>query len=376
MPTRRDWKALAEETAMGLGKRDVQGLYDVEWKKAVKVFLAEHRDEIEAEPRKVRRALKRAGALLYGMIRRLSPSRRVVFALALLLTLLGILLPPDLETGAGRGFGLLLLAALLLFALVGLELVDKLHFRDELLMARDLQADLLPATLPETDHWELAGFNRVANTVGGDLYDFVPLPDGRLAVLFGDASGHGMAAGLLMAVTQSAFRTQIACDPSPLAVAAALNRVLCWTGACRTAGPRAFFGGIVLLLAPDGCWSAVVAGHPQALRLFPDGRVAERVGTGAYPFGIREKGEWPLHSGALEPGETFLFCSDGLAEARKASGEEFGDSRIETVAARTAATGPALLVASLSDELRRFLGAADPEDDVSIAAIRRRIRAS
>jgi serine phosphatase RsbU (regulator of sigma subunit) len=376
MPTRSEWKKLAKETVRGVGVRDVRGLYDLEWRKAVRVFLAEHRDEIEAEPKKIRRSLRRANALLYGLILRLTPARRVLFAVALVLTLLGIVAPPHPTTDASRGFGLVLLAVILLVALVALELVDKLHFRNELLMARDLQADLVPAVLPETAHWELAGFNRVANTVGGDLYDFVPLPDGRLAILFGDASGHGMAAGLLMVVTQSAFRTQIESDPSPAGVAAALNRMLCRTGACRTSGPRAFFAGIVMLLAPEGRWSAVVAGHPQGLRLSPEGGVAERVGTGAYPFGVREKAEWPLFEGTLEPGETFLFCSDGLAEARNAAGEEFGDTRIELVAARTAPGGPSLLVASLSDELRRFLGAADPEDDVSIAAIRRRMPAS
>ncbi len=375
MPSRSDWKALAKETIRGVEARDVQGLYDVEWRKAVRVFLSEHRDEIDAEPRKVRRGLKKANALFYGMVRRLTPARRILFALALLLALLGVVAPPDPATDASRGFGFVLFAVILLVVLVGLELVDKLHFRDELLMARDLQADLVPATLPETSHWDLAGFNRVANTVGGDLYDFVPLPDGRLVVLFGDASGHGMAAGLLMVVTQSAFRTQIESDPSPGAIAVALNRMLCRTGACRTSGPRAFFAGVVMLLSPDGAWAAIVAGHPPVLRLDPAGRVAERIGTGAYPFGVRDKAEWVTLEGSLGPEETLLFYSDGLPEARNGSCEEFGDTRVELVAARALAT-PSLLVASLSDELRRFLGAEPPEDDVSIAAIRRKMPAS
>jgi hypothetical protein len=375
MPSRTEWKRLVTETVRGVDARDVQGLYDVEVRKAVRVFLAEYRDEIDAEPRKFRRWMKKAGALLYGMIRRLTPARRLLFAAALLFVVLGVFPPRDGGAGAGSGNPFAFLAVLLLVVLVALELVDKLHFRDELLMARDLQADLVPATLPETPHWDLAGFNRIANTVGGDLYDFAPLPDGRLVVLFGDASGHGMAAGLLMVVTQSAFRTQIESDPSPAAVAAALNRMLCRTGACRTSGPRAFFAGVVMLLSPDGTWSAVVAGHPPVLRLSPDGGIAERIGTGAYPFGVRDKAEWLTLEGTLGPGETLLFYSDGLPEARSAAGEEFGDARAEAVAARSAAT-PALLVAALSDELRRFLGAEPPEDDVSIAAIRRKIPAS
>lgn len=363
MPTRSEWKELAKETVRGVRAGDASAVHAADWRKAVRIFLSEHRDEIDAEPRRFRRGLKRANALFFGMIRRLAPVRRVLLVAGALCAFSGIVFKDTLFS---------LVAVFLLFVLVALELVDKLHFRDELLMARDLQADLVPATLPETPHWDLAGFNRVANTVGGDLYDFVPLPDGRLAVLFGDASGHGMAAGLLMAVTQSAFRTQIESDPSPAAVAGALNRVLCRTGACRTSGGRAFFAGTVMLLSPEGGWSAVVAGHPPVLRLGPDGRVVERIGTGAYPFGVREKGEWKTFEGALGPGETLLFYSDGLPEARSASGQEFGDARAEAVALRAVAT-PSLLVAALSDELRRFLGSEPPEDDVSIAAIRRRI---
>ena len=115
-----------------------------------------------------------------------------------------------------------------------------------------------------------------------------------------------------------------------------------------------------------------MAGHPPALRLGPDGRVRERIGTGAYPFGVRERAEWPVLEGALGDDETLLFHSDGLPEARSASGEEFGDARVEQVASRSLATS-SLLVSTLASELRRFLGIEPPEDDVSIAAIRRKI---
>ena len=105
--------------------------------------------------------------------------------------------------------------------------------------------------------------------VGGDIYDFVPLPDGRLAVLFGDASGHGMAAGLVMAVAHAAFRTQLDVDPSPAAMFATLNRIL-----CRTGSPRAFFGCVYLMFSPDGTFTAAIAGHPPtAPRSRADGSV-------------------------------------------------------------------------------------------------------
>jgi serine phosphatase RsbU (regulator of sigma subunit) len=376
MPTRQDWKTLAKETYHALDQREVSDLYSVEWRKAVRVFLSEYREEIEGEKVRWKRGLRRANALLFGITRKLAPGRRLLLAFAILFTLLGVVSFGSVAAGGRQDFFYIVLAVLLLFVLVALELVDKLHFRDELLLARDLQADLVPQTLPETPAFELAGFNRVANTVGGDLYDFVPLPDGRLAVLFGDASGHGMSAGLIMAVTQAGFRTQVSSDPSPAAVAAALNALLCRTGACRTSGPRNFFAGVVMLLASDGSWSAVVAGHPPVVKLGPDGRVVETIGVGAYPLGVRATAHWPLLSGGLAPGGTLLFHSDGVVEVRNAAGEEFGDARLAAILSRRAGVSAKELVGSIAATLLEFLGRNPPDDDVSIAAIRRRMPAS
>ena len=194
----------------------------------------------------------------------------------------------------------------------------------------------------------------------------MPLPDGRLAVLFGDASGHGMAAGLIMAVSHAAFRTQLEVDPSPAAMFATLNRIL-----CRTGSPRAFFGCLYFLFSPDGRFVTAAAGHPPALRIGPDGEIRERIGRGAYPLGIRPGLTWPEEHGRLEPGEALLFHSDGLSEARDAAGVDFGDERIAAALRR----GPGLPAQeradSLARELRAFLERQAVDDDVSIAVVER-----
>ncbi|HMM36870.1 MAG TPA: SpoIIE family protein phosphatase, partial [Thermoanaerobaculia bacterium] len=240
MGTRRAWADLARETVEKFDSRDVADLYTVEWADAREVLLSEHRDAIERERPGFRRGLLKVSALLHGLVRRLSPVRRLV----VLFVLLGVLLSTIKLVGRGwpadaKGTVLsLLLCLFLLLVLLGLELVDKLRFRDELVLARQLQAELVPVSPPVVPGWELGAFNRVANTVGGDIYEFQPLPDGRLAVLFGDASGHGMAAGLVMAVAHTAWRLQVERDASPAAVLATLNRILCRAGSCRVAGPR------------------------------------------------------------------------------------------------------------------------------------------
>ncbi len=291
------WKDLARETARSFDKDEVLGMWSVDWRRAREAFFEDQRARIEAEPRRFRRWILQANAVVLGLTRRLAPPRRIVFALALVLTLLALLEHTAGDSPSGFSFLALFVAVVALVFLLSMELVDKLHFKDELVMARALQAQLVPRPLPEIGSFELAGMSRVANTVGGDLYAFEPLAGGRIAVLFGDASGHGMAAGLVMAVTHAAFRTQLGVDATPLAMAASLNRVLCETGSARS-----FFAGVCGVAEADGSFSAVVAGHPPVLKLDCEGRVVERLGRGSYPLGIRKNAVWTPGTALLAPG--------------------------------------------------------------------------
>lgn len=375
MPNRHDWARLARETFHAVDRQDVADLYKVEWRDAAEALMGDEARSIEAERSSLRRFLRKANAVLYGLTRKLAPARRLLFALALLFLVLGQIVwvregHRD-ESGAVVTVDLHAVGFLILTFLLGMELVDKIQFRSELEMARDLQADLLPRVLPRVPGFDLGAHNKIANTVGGDLYDVEPLPDGGMAVLFGDASGHGMTAGLVMAVTHAAFRAQLPVDPSPESVMATINRLLCRSGACRTSGPRQFFAGVALLLSPDGAFRAIVAGHPPVLRVSASGEVVGRVGSGSYPAGVREATGWNEERGVLAPGETLLFYSDGLYENRDAYGREFGEDRVLAVVRRKAGATAEALVAGLASEASLFLGRRPPEDDVSILAIRR-----
>lgn len=374
MGTRRAWWDLARDTVDSFDSRDVADLYKVEWAEARDVLVSEHRAAIDRERSPWKRMLLEASALLHGLIRRLSPARRLVVLFVLLGAVLSLvkLVTRDWPSDAAGTVFSLLLCVSLLFVLVGLELVDKLRFRDELVMARELQADLVPQDLPVVPGLDLGAFNRVANTVGGDLYEFQPLADGRLAVLFGDASGHGMAAGLVMAIAHTAWRLQLERDPAPAAVIETLNGVLCRTGGCRrSAGPRQFFAGVSLLLRPGGSFTVAVAGHPPMLRVDASGRVVERFGRGAYPLGVKDGQTYEVEEGVLGPGELLLLHSDGLPEARDEKGREFGDSRVLSVLATSRDRTAAGVVSALSGAVLGFLGRRPIGDDVSIGAIRR-----
>jgi sigma-B regulation protein RsbU (phosphoserine phosphatase) len=367
MPVWRDWKELGRETFRSVTREDVAHLWREEWRDARRQLVTEQRQEIEDEPRRWKRILRTINAVVFGLTRRLQPARRIVFAIALVFFIFGFDVSFSREKWSVSVSGGGLIAFLLMLLLLALELVDKIRFRDELELARELQASLLPKTLPETPSYEIAAWNRIANLVGGDVYDFVPLPDGRLAVLFGDASGHGMAAGLVMAVAHAGFRTQLETDPEPPAMIPVLNRLL-----CRTGSRRSFFSCVYLLASPDGALSMVVAGHPQALRVDARGVVVERIGKGAYPLGVRSEMTWPVETAMLATGELLLLHSDGLTEARNDHEEEFGEERLLGGLRLFGSSSAGALTSEISAAVTRFCGRIAPEDDVSIAVLRRR----
>ena len=390
MPRGKDWLELVRATFHTVGRQEMAGLYRREWRHAREKLTAGEREETGPEAKRRQRSgkgaapffrfLRTANAVLFGLSQRLAPARRVLFGAVLLFILLSMQGPAVSRSTRKIGSGVrrtseyrfyfdngyLLASITLLTLLLAMELVDKINFRDELDLARELQSSLIPKLLPTPAGYEIGAHNRIANMVGGDIYDFVVLPDGRLAILFGDASGHGMTAGLVMAVAHAAFRTQLETDPGPEAMFATLNRIL-----CRTGGPRAFFGCVYLLLSPDGSFIGSVAGHPPVLRIAGSGEVLERVGKGAYPLGVKTPLQWSTESGRVEPGQALLLHSDGLSEARDASGAEFGDARVEFSVRRAAASPAPALVEALARDVMDFCGREAPEDDVSIAVIRR-----
>ncbi len=173
MPGRKAWGRLARETFSSFEARDLRGLWEDEWRPAGKTLTAPHRDWIEAGRRPWKRSIREADAVLFGLAERLAPARRRLFALFLALLLIGLLSWVGDQSDGATHLGTVVsvaLAILVLLALLGMELVDKLRFRDELVLARELQAELVPSTLPEVPGYELGAWGRGSNTVGGDLY--------------------------------------------------------------------------------------------------------------------------------------------------------------------------------------------------------------
>jgi sigma-B regulation protein RsbU (phosphoserine phosphatase) len=307
----------------GMNARDLRRLFERDAAHAYAVLTREHGEQPEPKDW-FQRSLFRARLAFLGLSYKLSPARRLVFALSLLFFLLGLVQDPSVMVKAGTArvtidlsalwFGLSLAS---MGYLLALELVDRVRVRDELEVARELQADLLPKQAPRLSDYLFAHSYRTANEVGGDYYEFTPLPDGRIALMVGDASGHGMAAGLVMAIANATIETALDLDPSPERVLTLLNRTL-----CRTGNRRTFMSLFYALLDPaTGRLDYTCAGHPFPLLRRADGEV-EELGCGGLPLGIREPIAPVCQSVTLEPGDLLLLYTDGLAEATDPTGME------------------------------------------------------
>jgi len=365
---RRSSSFFAELTS-GLSTREIRRLVDRDASRAYSVLMRD-RERSPAALKGPKRWFH-DGRLLYASVsEKLTPARRLLFAIGVACGMFGIF---DLDFQVGeKGSSVSVDASPLLFTvsvlalllLLVLELVDRVLVRDELELARDLQRDLLPKSDPALEGYAFAHSTRMANDIGGDYYQFQPLPDGRLAILVADASGHGMAAGLLMAMADATLFVAIDVDPSPLAVATRLHRAL-----RRTGDRRSFLTLFYGLLDPaSGELDYVCAGHPFPLVRRAAGGI-EEPSLGSFPLGLREKLEPAFGRLSLEPGDLLLLFTDGLFEGLGGSGDAFGFDRLR--GALAASSGAADAHARLIAAFREHAGAEALADDMTLLAVER-----
>src|SRR5688572_9749238 len=154
--------------------------------------------------------------LFLAFTMRLTQARRLIYGISLVTTLIGLmelyremhyLIVPHPAFAPGTMW--LLVGFLLLNLLVLLEVADRLSLKNDLEIARQIQQAMLPRDAYTSIGLEAFGMTRPANTVGGDFYDILPLPDGRVLLALGDVAGKGSPAALLMALLMAMLRTLV-----------------------------------------------------------------------------------------------------------------------------------------------------------------------
>jgi serine phosphatase RsbU (regulator of sigma subunit) len=231
--------------------------------------------------------------------------------------------------------------------------------------ADTMQRSLLPRGLPEVEGLEVgAVYESSARVeVGGDVYDFLTLPDGELAVVLGDASGHGIAATADMALAKFAFRSLVRLYPDPAALLAQANEVAYG----ELAGGN-FVTMACLTVDPDtGAVFAASAGHPPIRVLAADGSIGLLAPRGL-ALGIETNQTYETAHATLEPGAALCIFTDGLVEARR-DGDQYGEERLHQALVDWRQLSAQALAEHVVADARAFAG--EPDDDYAVVVIRR-----
>jgi PAS domain S-box-containing protein len=240
---------------------------------------------------------------------------------------------------------------------------ERERIEQELRVARMIQHTLLPKSLPELEGHEIAAYYQPAREVGGDFYDFLRLPDGRLGLFVGDVSGKGVPAAIVMAITRTLLRSAYHLG-SPGEILKQVNDSL-----LPDIPPNMFVTCLAALLdSRTGRLQYANAGHDLPYLRHAEG-VSKLQATGM-PLGLMPDMSYEQKEITLEPGESILLYSDGLVEAHDPRREMFGFPRMQGHV--SAHPEGATLIDSLLAELERFTGENwEQEDDITLLTLQR-----
>jgi len=242
------------------------------------------------------------------------------------------------------------------------QAAERERIEQELKVARLIQQTLLPQSVPALDGWNVTAYYRPARAVGGDFYDFIYFPDGKVGFIVADVTDKGVPAALVMATTRTLLRAAAERLESPGAVLARTNDVL-----VEEIPPRMFVTCFYGLLDPaSGHMRYANAGHDVPYRYTSEGIVELRA-TGM-PLGLMPGMNYEEKETTLAAGDYVLLYSDGLVEAHNGEREMFGFPRLQELLATHAegATVNDFLLAQLAD----FTGPTwEQEDDVTLVTI-------
>src|SRR6266516_4241627 len=235
----------------------------------------------------------------------------------------------------------------------------------DLAAARLTQQSLIPQKPPVLPGWEIAAAYRPVIQVGGDIYGWLPMKDGRILFWIADGTGHGAAAALLTKLAKLLFHHGSAEHDAPATVMETVN-----SDFRSIFGARSFMTAMCVALDPaSGHASVVGAGHPPLL-VIRDNGATESIASIAPPLGLIERPEFTETVIGFEAGDAFLLYTDGLFGSAKDERRRLTPQRLEKMLDHSAPSAEALLKGILTQVAPGNAG--DPlPDDMAALAVRR-----
>jgi serine phosphatase RsbU (regulator of sigma subunit) len=234
---------------------------------------------------------------------------------------------------------------------------------------RSMQDSLLPQGAVEVEGLEVGAVyeSSARLELGGDLYDYLVLEDGRLAVALGDVTGHGVDAAADMAMAKFVFRSLVRDQPDPGALLARVNDVI-----CREVAPGKFVTMLSLTYDPaTGELACASAGHP-APRIIDAGGEVSPLAVAGLALGVDPGQRYAVARRRLEPGSVAVLFTDGVIEARR-DGDLYGEQRLDLFLARRGELPAVDLARAIVEDCRRHSGG-ELADDCAVVVLRRRDR--
>jgi serine phosphatase RsbU (regulator of sigma subunit) len=246
------------------------------------------------------------------------------------------------------------------------ENLDRRTLERDLSLAREVQRAFLPLVRPDVSSYRFYDYYRSANHIGGDYYDYVTLPDGRLAVVVADVVGHGVAAAMLMAKLSAEARFCLAGKHEPAQALTLLNRRMCDLNLNR------FVTCVMAVVDLESHEVTIVnAGHMPPLHRCADGSLAEPSRSEAGPpLGVLDQMEYGQVSVQLQPGESLTMYTDGLHEAMNPDGKCFSMGRLRDLV-RSSEGDPEEIGQTVLDGIRQHMADAPQADDMCLVSLER-----
>lgn len=249
--------------------------------------------------------------------------------------------------------------------------IERQRLEGELNVARQIQSRLMPVETPTVPRTELAGTSLPARQVGGDYYDYLPLPDGRVGVIVADVSGKGVPAALLMSSFRAALLSQRLEVHGPAGILDRLNRFL-----HRSIEPGRFVTAFLAVFDPEtGRLVYSNAGHNPPYWIQANGGLAT-LREGGLVLGLFRETPYAEDEVTLGAGDLVAFFTDGVTEAQNEFEEFWGDDRFLEILRSHPGKSCRRVLAEILEEVRDFSGESGQTDDITLVLTRWRGPAS
>jgi len=366
----RFWQRVTE----GMAVNQLWSQFRTDARSSYQLYSKEVDSTWQAGVPRTRHAFNVVSQFFWAIVEKLTPARRVLLLVALVLVIVpGGEWTWQTSSGEIKAFALdfHFYGGLLMFALLILEVGDRVVMKRDLQIAKEIQNWLLPATAPPIPGLEIAFATRPANTVAGDYYDVFARSasesgEATFLIAIADVAGKSVPAAMLMATFQASLKTLSAAPVSLTELVSRMNRYCCSNSQNGRRFTTAWVGEY---LPATRMLTYVNAGHNNPILRRQTGAI-ERLQAGGIPLGIMDAAVYESAAVTLAAGDWLVVFTDGVVEAENNAQQEYGEERLMVMLHSNVALSPQMMLNSVMADLNRFTGDAPQHDDITCILVK------